>query len=52
LDVRYQWNELELPLSKYAVRDLWERKDLGTMENMNLTLLPHASVLYRVAPAP
>jgi hypothetical protein len=47
--IHCQWKDLKLPLAKYAVRDLWERKDLGNMENMQVTLPPHGAVLYRLA---
>ena len=48
---RYSWNDLGLPASKYKVRDLWERKDLGAAESLTVTLPPHGSVLYTVSPA-
>jgi alpha-galactosidase len=34
---------------KLRLRDLWERKDLGAAESLNVTLAPHGSALYRVS---
>jgi hypothetical protein len=47
-----QWKELDLSSRKYAVRDLWERKDLGKMEAIHVTLPSHGAVLYRLVPEP
>jgi hypothetical protein len=33
-----------------AVRDLWERKDLGKKDLLKAALEPHASILYRITP--
>jgi alpha-galactosidase len=44
--VHYDWKELGLPAASYAVRDLWERRELGGAAAANSTLRPHASVLY------
>ena len=47
--IALEWNEVGLKLGeKYKVRDLWERKDLGPEPSLNLTLQPHACVVYRV----
>jgi hypothetical protein len=46
--VKFRWQELGLPASDYRVRDLWERRDLGTAPALETTLGPHASALYRV----
>jgi alpha-galactosidase len=34
---------------RYAVRDLWEHKHTGTTRALDLTLPPHASVLYKLS---
>ena len=48
-DIALEWNEVGLRLHQpYQVRDLWERKDLGSASSLKLTLQPHACVLYRV----
>ena len=49
LQMKYGWKELELPPASYAVRDLWERKDLGRMNAINVTVPSHGSVLYKVS---
>jgi len=48
----YDWQRLELPAGTYAVRDLWEQKELGNASSLKVTLRPHASVLYRVTVKP
>jgi hypothetical protein len=38
---------------KCAVRDLWEKKNLGVVEgSFSPKLAPHAAGLYRIMPAP
>ena len=46
--LRYAWKDLGLTASEYAVRDLWEHKDLGRKPSIEITLPPHASILYLV----
>lgn len=51
IDIRVGWAALKLPAA-CALRDLWERKDLGTIEaGYTFRVAPHASGLYRVAAA-
>ncbi len=45
---QYTWKQLGWNGAAYRLRDLWEHKDLGSMPAMNVTLAPHASVLYAV----
>jgi hypothetical protein len=46
--IRVDWGALKLP-ERCTLRDLWQRKDLGTIETGNtFRLAPHASALYRV----
>jgi len=47
--VHYSWKELGLPAAKYSLRDLWERKDLGTSDSVSVTLPAHGSVLYGIS---
>ena len=48
--IALEWNEVGLELgTSYALRDLWEHKDLGPATSLKLTLQPHACVLYRVS---
>ena len=46
--VHYDWKDLGLPASSYRVRDLWEYRELGAAQSVDVTLRPHASVLYSV----
>jgi len=49
LKVSLRWNEIGLRLGHaYLVRDLWERRDIGSQTSLQLTLPPHASALYRL----
>jgi hypothetical protein len=48
--VGYVWNEIGLEGgAKYSLRDLWERKDLGSAESLRVTLGAHGCALYRVS---
>jgi alpha-galactosidase len=45
-----EWNEVGLLSHKaYKLRDLWERKELGSATSLRVTLQPHACVLYRAS---
>src|SRR5579884_44283 len=46
-NISFSWKELEITAPGH-VRDLWQRKDLGQMPGLKVTLPPHASVLYAV----
>lgn len=48
-NIRYSWKDLGFPAGKYRVRDLWERKDLGSADSVSVALPPHGSVLYGVS---
>jgi alpha-galactosidase len=50
--VHYSWKELGFPAAKYSLRDLWERKDLGTSDSVSVTLPAHGSVLYGISAMP
>jgi hypothetical protein len=50
--VRIDWADVGLG-AKCAVRDLWSRKDIGTIENGQVfPVKPHAAALYRLTPVP
>ena len=49
--ISYQWSDLGIPGRRSKLRDLWERKDLGSSDALNLELPSHASVLYSVSQA-
>jgi alpha-galactosidase len=48
--VRYTWKELGLNDPEYTMRDLWEHKDLGHADAIEVTLHPHASALFAIHP--
>jgi alpha-galactosidase len=48
--VRYAWSDLGLSAPSYRLRDLWEKKDIGSATSVAITLPAHASVLYRASP--
>jgi hypothetical protein len=47
--VRYNWKDLGLDAKSYKLRDLWEHKDSLATTSLNVTLPPHASILYRAS---
>ena len=48
LEIRVNWSELGLPAT-CALRDLWEKKDLGTVKDgYTFKIRPHGSGLYQV----
>jgi alpha-galactosidase len=42
------WREFGINTDHAEVRDLWQRKDLATMNRVSITLRRHAAALYRV----
>lgn len=46
--IEYPLQTVGLNGASFRVRDLWPRKDLGSMDLLRATLAPHASSLYRV----
>ncbi len=46
--IEYPLQTAGLNGTSFHVRDLWERRDLGSMDVLKATVQPHASVLYRV----
>ncbi len=47
--IKYEWKDLGLAGASYTIRDLWERKQIGKAKLLEVTLQPHASVLYKVS---
>jgi alpha-galactosidase len=43
------WKELNIPTGKYKLRDLWERKELGTADALNAAVPSHGCVLYQLS---
>jgi alpha-galactosidase len=48
--VQYRWKDLGFVETTYKVRDLWKHKDLGQSGSIAVTLPPHGTVLYGLAP--
>jgi alpha-galactosidase len=46
--IEYPLQALGLNGTSFQVRDLWERRDIGTLDRLRAALRPHASVLYRL----
>ncbi len=44
----YTWKDLGMMPARYPVRDLWEHKDLGAADKLEVTLPPHGCALYRI----
>lgn len=42
------WQSLGIEMTSPAVRDLWERRDLGVRRGLHISLSPHASALYQL----
>jgi alpha-galactosidase len=49
LSVHQSWQELGLKARSYRVRDLWDKKDHGSAAGLEVTLRPHAAMLYRLS---
>jgi len=48
LTVDIEWRDLGIVTKQAAVRDLWARTDLGTKQQLHVSLAAHASIFYRV----
>jgi hypothetical protein len=46
--IRYSWKELGFPGKAYRMRDLWEHRYAGEADHLEVTLSPHASLMYEV----
>ncbi len=46
--VQMNWKAAGVDAAQLHVRDLWQHKNLGSATRLDVTLAPHASVLYRV----
>jgi alpha-galactosidase len=46
--MKYSFKELGMPSTDYALRDVWEHKELGHTTAIEVTLPAHASVLYSI----
>jgi alpha-galactosidase len=46
--IEYPLQSLGMPSVSFAIRDIWERKDMGTADRIQVSLRPHASAIFRV----
>jgi alpha-galactosidase len=44
----YSWQDLGLQFGHHAVRDLWQREELGRLDHLEATLPPHASNIFKI----
>jgi hypothetical protein len=50
-NAKIEWKELAQGYTKYSVRNLWEKKNLGEFENeFTVDLEPHSCVLIKIKP--
>jgi alpha-galactosidase len=47
--IRHPWSDLGFSGKSYGVRDLWQQREIGKANHLEVTLAPHASVLYRIS---
>jgi alpha-galactosidase len=47
--IHYEWKDLGLAANSYKLRDLWLRKNLHSAASLDVTLEPHASVLFQAS---
>jgi len=47
-EIHYAWQELGLKKEQYAMRDLWEHKNLKTAESITIKLPSHGCALYSI----
>jgi alpha-galactosidase len=48
--VDLSWADVGVNAKRAVVRDLWQRKNIGTREGIQENLKPHAAVLYKISP--
>jgi alpha-galactosidase len=48
--LEHDWKLLGVAAGQYKVRDLWERKEVGSSARLQANLPPHGSILYRIVP--
>ncbi len=47
--IRYAWKDLGFSAKSYQMRDLWQRREVGAADHLEITLSPHAAALYQLA---
>ncbi|HEU5403078.1 MAG TPA: glycoside hydrolase family 27 protein [Terriglobales bacterium] len=48
LNVDRSWHDVGLEEKFYRIRDLWQKKNVGTAKRLKVKLAPHASVMWSV----
>jgi len=49
--IQVSWQEIGLSVQEAAVRDLWEKKDLGRFQNSFSAVVPsHGAVMVKISP--
>ena len=48
-NVDFKWSDLGISIENPGVRDLWQRKDLGSHDRLETVLLAHGALLYKFA---
>lgn len=48
--IRLPWSALSLTGSGYAMRNLWQRRDIGTAKLLRVQLAAHGAALFRLRP--
>lgn len=48
--IHYAWKQLGLNSAAYKLRDLWQRKDLGSAKSLDVALPSHSCALYSLLP--
>jgi len=49
-NIDLRWRDLGIATRPAQVRDLWQRRSLGSTDGVHVGLRPHASVLYGIRP--
>ncbi len=49
-NVDLSWADVGVNAKRAVVRDLWQRKNIGTREGIQENLKPHAALLYKISP--
>jgi hypothetical protein len=45
---QHSWKDLGFSRKSYEVRDLWQRRELGRADRLQVTVAPHAATLYQI----
>ena len=45
----YSWKDLGLRGAEYDLHDLWQHKNMGSAQRITVSLMPHASAIYKIS---